>query len=137
MFLQCYFEIKLPSKRASFDLKNWYWRTYLVSLYLIDTIFLSMKMSINSNNLHSVCYEVQVSVDEIRFLTEGDDPYDDKVIMKKLHHYNLKLLVVTEGERGCRYYTKVLIHKQELAWSLYSIYFCNHNVFLLINVVED
>jgi len=74
-----------------------------------------MKMSINSNNLHSVCYEVQVSVDEIRFLTEGDDPYDDKVIMKKLHHYNLKLLVVTEGERGCRYYTKVLIHKQELA----------------------
>ncbi|KAK7374168.1 hypothetical protein VNO80_07594 [Phaseolus coccineus] len=49
---------------------------------------------------------IKVSVDELRFLTEGDDPYDHKVIMKKLHPYNLKLLVVTEGERGCRYYTK-------------------------------
>ncbi|WVZ06959.1 hypothetical protein V8G54_020305 [Vigna mungo] len=36
----------------------------------------------------------------------GDDPYDDKVIMMKLYHYNLKLLIVTEGGRGCRYYTK-------------------------------
>jgi len=74
-----------------------------------------MKMSINSINLHTVCYEVQVSVDEVRFLTEGDDPYDHKVIMKKLHPYNLKLLVVTEEERGCRYYTKVLIHNKKLA----------------------
>ncbi|CAJ1815784.1 unnamed protein product [Sphenostylis stenocarpa] len=49
---------------------------------------------------------IKVSVDEIRLLTEGDNPYDDKVIMKKLHHYSLKLLLVTEGERGCRYYTK-------------------------------
>ncbi|TKY65568.1 fructokinase-7 protein [Spatholobus suberectus] len=49
---------------------------------------------------------IKLSVDEIRILTEGDDPYDDKVIMKKLHHYNLKLLLVTEGARGCRYYTK-------------------------------
>ncbi|XP_029128010.1 probable fructokinase-7 isoform X2 [Cajanus cajan] len=49
---------------------------------------------------------IKVSVDEIRFLSEGDDPYDDNVIMKKLHPYNLKLLLVTEGARGCRYYTK-------------------------------
>ncbi|KAK7394858.1 hypothetical protein VNO78_15399 [Psophocarpus tetragonolobus] len=49
---------------------------------------------------------IKVSVNEIRLLIEGDDPYDDAVIMKKLHHYNLKLLLVTEGARGCRYYTK-------------------------------
>ncbi|MBA0713619.1 hypothetical protein Golax_012644 [Gossypium laxum] len=36
----------------------------------------------------------------------GDDPYDDNVLMKKLFHPNLKLLVVTEGSEGCRYYTK-------------------------------
>ncbi|KAL5143882.1 putative fructokinase-7 [Glycine soja] len=52
---------------------------------------------------------IKVSVDEIRLLTEGDDPYDDTVIMKKLHHYNLKLLIVTEGARGCRYYTKMFL----------------------------
>ncbi|KAL2330419.1 hypothetical protein Fmac_018000 [Flemingia macrophylla] len=49
---------------------------------------------------------IKVSVDEIRILIEGDDPYDDNVIMKKLYHYNLKLLLITEGARGCRYYTK-------------------------------
>ncbi|KAK7256667.1 hypothetical protein RIF29_30122 [Crotalaria pallida] len=49
---------------------------------------------------------IKVSVDEIRFLTQGDDPYDDKMIMKNLYHCNLKLLLVTEGAHGCRYYTK-------------------------------
>ncbi|KAG2404414.1 fructokinase-7 protein [Vigna angularis] len=49
---------------------------------------------------------IKVSVDELRLLIEGDDPYDDKVIVMKLYHYNLKLLVVTEEGRGCRYYTK-------------------------------
>lgn len=82
---------------------------------MITCVFLCLKMAINSIYLHTVCFEEQVSVDEIRLLTEGDDPYDDTVIMKKLHHYNLKLLIVTEGARGCRYYTKVLIHKQNLA----------------------
>lgn len=51
--------------------------------------------------------KLQVSVEEIRILTEGNDPYDDKMIMKKLFHHNLKLLLVTEGIKGCRYYTKV------------------------------
>ncbi|EOY23036.1 hypothetical protein SCA6_004516 [Theobroma cacao] len=49
---------------------------------------------------------IKVSEDEIKFLTGGDDPYDDNVVMKKLYHPNLKLLVVTEGSEGCRYYTK-------------------------------
>nr|KJB44452.1 hypothetical protein B456_007G254000 [Gossypium raimondii] len=49
---------------------------------------------------------IKVSEDEITFLTGGDDPYDDNVVMKKLFHPNLKLLVVTEGSEGCRYYTK-------------------------------
>ncbi|KAL5567771.1 hypothetical protein UlMin_024346 [Ulmus minor] len=49
---------------------------------------------------------IKISEDEIRFLTGGDDPYDDDVVLKKLFHPNLTLLVVTEGSDGCRYYTK-------------------------------
>ena len=48
----------------------------------------------------------QVSEEEISFLTQGEDPYDDNVV-RKLFHQNLKLLLVTEGPDGCRYYTKV------------------------------
>lgn len=49
---------------------------------------------------------IKISEDEIRFLTEGGDPYDDNVVLTKLFHPNLKLLLVTEGGDGCRYYTK-------------------------------
>ncbi|KAK1272790.1 Fructokinase-2 [Acorus gramineus] len=49
---------------------------------------------------------IKVSEDEITFLTGGDDPYDDNVVFKKLFHPNLKLLLVTEGQAGCRYYTR-------------------------------
>ncbi|KAI3749008.1 hypothetical protein L6452_12515 [Arctium lappa] len=49
---------------------------------------------------------IKVSEDEITFLTEGDDPYDDNVVLNKLFHPNLKLLLVSEGAKGCRYYTK-------------------------------
>ncbi|PON88069.1 Ribokinase [Trema orientale] len=49
---------------------------------------------------------IKISEDEITFLTGGDDPYSDEVVLKKLFHPNLKLLVVTEGSEGCRYYTK-------------------------------
>ncbi|KAK3016902.1 hypothetical protein RJ639_006507, partial [Escallonia herrerae] len=49
---------------------------------------------------------IKISEDEISFLTGGDDPYDDSVVLKKLFHPNLKLLLVSEGSEGCRYYTK-------------------------------
>ncbi|KAL7613554.1 hypothetical protein Lser_V15G09278 [Lactuca serriola] len=49
---------------------------------------------------------IKVSEDEITFLTGGDDPYDDNVVLKKLFHPNLKLFLVSEGAQGCRYYTK-------------------------------
>ncbi|PIA49845.1 hypothetical protein AQUCO_01300531v1 [Aquilegia coerulea] len=49
---------------------------------------------------------IKISEDEITFLTGGDDPYDDNVVLTKLFHPNLKLLLVTEGSDGCRYYTK-------------------------------
>ncbi|XP_006829109.2 probable fructokinase-7 isoform X3 [Amborella trichopoda] len=49
---------------------------------------------------------IKVSEEEIVFLTEGEDPNDDNVVLKKLFHPNLKLLLVTEGPEGCRYYTK-------------------------------
>ncbi|XP_042502540.1 probable fructokinase-6, chloroplastic [Macadamia integrifolia] len=48
---------------------------------------------------------IKVSEEEISFLTKGEDPYDDAVV-RKLFHSNLKLLVVTEGPEGCRYYSK-------------------------------
>jgi fructokinase len=50
---------------------------------------------------------LQISEDEITFLTGDDDHHDDDVVLKKLFHPNLKLLLVTEGSEGCRYYTKV------------------------------
>lgn len=33
-------------------------------------------------------------MEEVRMLTEDSDPYDDKIIMKKLFHSNLKLLLI-------------------------------------------
>uniref|UniRef100_A0A0D6QYT5 fructokinase n=1 Tax=Araucaria cunninghamii TaxID=56994 RepID=A0A0D6QYT5_ARACU len=48
---------------------------------------------------------IKVSEEEIEFITEGEDPYDDNVVLK-LFHQNLKLLLVTEGQEGCRYYSK-------------------------------
>ncbi|KAK6125410.1 hypothetical protein DH2020_040837 [Rehmannia glutinosa] len=48
---------------------------------------------------------IKISEEEICFLTNGEDPYDDNVV-RKLYHQNLKLLLVTEGPDGCRYYTK-------------------------------
>ncbi|KAK9194440.1 hypothetical protein WN944_005147 [Citrus x changshan-huyou] len=48
---------------------------------------------------------IKISEEEISFLTQGEDPYDDAVVYK-LFHANLKLLLVTEGPDGCRYYTK-------------------------------
>ncbi|KAK2653725.1 hypothetical protein Ddye_013581 [Dipteronia dyeriana] len=49
---------------------------------------------------------IKISEDEITFLIGGDDHNDDNVVLKKLYHPNLKLLIVTEGSKGCRYYTK-------------------------------
>ncbi|KAL1813847.1 probable fructokinase-7 [Daucus carota subsp. sativus] len=51
---------------------------------------------------------IKISEDEISFLTGGEDPYDDNVVLTKLYHSNLKLLLVSEGAAGCRYYTKQL-----------------------------
>ncbi|XP_077236093.1 putative fructokinase-6, chloroplastic [Tasmannia lanceolata] len=48
---------------------------------------------------------IKISEEEISFLTKGEDPYDDAVVCK-LFHPNLKLLLVTEGPDGCRYYSK-------------------------------
>ncbi|XP_073122781.1 probable fructokinase-7 isoform X2 [Henckelia pumila] len=49
---------------------------------------------------------IKISSEEIAFLTEGSDPNDDNVVLKNLFHPNLHLLLVSEGEAGCRYYTK-------------------------------
>lgn len=49
---------------------------------------------------------LQVSDDEVSFLTGGDADNEDVVL--SLWHDGLKLMVVTDGEKGCRYFTKVL-----------------------------
>ena len=60
---------------------------------------------------------MQISEDEIEFLTGGENPNDDNVVLTKLFHPNLKLLIVTEGPDGCRYYTKVtFISKNHRIW---------------------
>lgn len=67
---------------------------------------------------------MQISEDEIRFLTGGDDPDDDNVVLTKLFHPNLKLLVVTEGSEGCRYFTKVSVsgrYKNHLAVEMHDL----------------
>lgn len=48
---------------------------------------------------------IKVSDNELEFLT-GSDKIDDESALS-LWHDNLKLLLVTLGEKGCRYYTKV------------------------------
>ncbi|KAH7434876.1 hypothetical protein KP509_06G039100 [Ceratopteris richardii] len=48
---------------------------------------------------------IKISEEEIEFLTQGGDPYSHESAMK-LMHPNLKVLLVTEGQAGCRYYTK-------------------------------
>jgi hypothetical protein len=58
----------------------------------------------------------QVSDDEVSFLTQGDPQKEDVVL--SLWHDRLKLLVVTDGEKGCRYFTKALF---------LSTYFAPHN----------
>ncbi|KAJ7514809.1 hypothetical protein O6H91_23G060200 [Diphasiastrum complanatum] len=48
---------------------------------------------------------IKVSEEELEFLTEGKDPYSHETV-HALWHPNLKLLLVTEGQHGCRYYTE-------------------------------
>lgn len=48
---------------------------------------------------------MQVSDDEVNFLTKGGDAEKDDVVMS-LWHDNLKLLLVTYGAKGCGYFTK-------------------------------
>ncbi|KAI3726597.1 hypothetical protein L1987_66395 [Smallanthus sonchifolius] len=47
---------------------------------------------------------IKVSDDEVEFLTQKSADNEDAV--KSLWHDGLKLMVVTDGEKGCRYYTK-------------------------------
>ncbi|RHN60044.1 putative fructokinase [Medicago truncatula] len=48
---------------------------------------------------------IKISKDEITHLIDAGDPCDDDDVIKKLFHPTLKLLIVTSGSEGCRYYT--------------------------------
>lgn len=61
---------------------------------------------------------IKVSDVELEFLT-GSDKIDDASALS-LWHPNLKLLLVTLGENGSRYYTKV---KQDLIFNFYFVLF--------------
>jgi len=55
---------------------------------------------------------IKISEDEITLLIDDGDPYDDDDdVKKKLFHPTLKLLIVTSGSKGCRYYTNVSLPK--------------------------
>ncbi|KAJ0977204.1 hypothetical protein J5N97_012678 [Dioscorea zingiberensis] len=54
---------------------------------------------------------IKVSDDEVAFLTQGD-PYNEDVVLS-LWYEGLKLLVVTDGEKGCRYFTQTFKGKVE------------------------
>ncbi|KAJ4799661.1 Fructokinase-2 [Rhynchospora pubera] len=47
---------------------------------------------------------IKVSDDEVAFLTQGDPQEEENVL--SLWYDGLKVLVVTDGEKGCRYFTK-------------------------------
>ncbi|XP_022758632.1 probable fructokinase-5 [Durio zibethinus] len=47
---------------------------------------------------------IKVSDDEVAFLTQGDPEKEDVVL--SLWNDNFKLLIVTDGPKGCRYFTK-------------------------------
>ncbi|KAH9613948.1 hypothetical protein KSS87_016662 [Heliosperma pusillum] len=49
---------------------------------------------------------IKVSDNELEFLTENNDICDATAM--SLWHPNLKLLLVTLGDQGCRYYTKTI-----------------------------
>ncbi|OIT32822.1 PREDICTED: probable fructokinase-7 [Nicotiana attenuata] len=49
---------------------------------------------------------IKISDEEVSFLTRTDNPNDEDVVLKRLFHPNLKILLITEGSAGCRYYTK-------------------------------
>lgn len=66
------------------------------------------QISNKGTEIADIYKHLQISEEEISFLTRGEDPFDDAVV-RKLFHPNLKLLLVTEGPGGCRYYTKVSI----------------------------
>ncbi|CAN1340618.1 Probable fructokinase-5 [Linum perenne] len=48
---------------------------------------------------------IKVSDDEVEFLTKGSA--DKEEVVMSLWHDKLKLLVVTDGPKGCRYFTKI------------------------------
>ncbi|XP_052620774.1 fructokinase-2 isoform X2 [Lactuca sativa] len=50
---------------------------------------------------------IKVSDDEVAFLTQKDA--DSEEAVKSLWRDHFKLMVVTDGEKGCRYYTKAKI----------------------------
>ena len=47
---------------------------------------------------------IKVSDEELTFLTNGGDPSDEAAV-RTLFHDRLRLLLVTEGSQGCRFYT--------------------------------
>lgn len=49
---------------------------------------------------------IKVSEVEVSFLTQCEGSFSDEIVYNRLFHPNLKLLVVTEGQDGCIYYTK-------------------------------
>lgn len=51
-----------------------------------------------------------MSDDEVGFLTQKDADKEESVMSLWNDNDKLKLLLVTDGEKGCRYFSKVYMH---------------------------
>lgn len=70
---------------------------------------------------------IKVSDEELKFLTQKDKVDDENAM--SLWHDGLKLLLVTLGEQGCRYYTKVLPSIIPININFYFHMLCFNNWF--------
>jgi len=77
---------------------------------------------------------VKVSDNELEFLT-GSDKIDDETAMS-LWRPNFKLLLVTLGEKGCNYYTKVSNFSSVFQCQILNFFLVNYDmIFVVSNVV--
>ncbi|RDX87316.1 putative fructokinase-6, chloroplastic, partial [Mucuna pruriens] len=72
---------------------------------IIKVPLLSIGQNIYSLAIDFYCDDDDAISDNQSDNYSGEDPFDEAIV-RKLFHPNLKLLLVTEGAEGCRYYTK-------------------------------
>ena len=78
---------------------------------------------------------IKVSDEELKFLTQKEKVDDENAM--SLWHDGLKLLLVTLGEQGCRYYTKVLPSILPITFLFSILIFTFKCYALIIGLVDE